>query len=105
MIRRPPRSTLFPYTTLFRSPSGLRRAGAVVLARLGRRPRHARPGAPVGEGSLPGVLPLYERRGYPGPPHPLRRAQQAPAPGGPGRGFDKAAPLPPEPPPPPPPTL
>src|SRR2546422_2104813 len=27
MIRRPPRSTLFPYTTLFRSPAGhLRRA-------------------------------------------------------------------------------
>src|SRR5476651_2806331 len=25
MIRRPPRSTLFPYTTLFRSPSGCRR--------------------------------------------------------------------------------
>src|SRR2546425_4020026 len=24
MIRRPPRSTLFPYTTLFRSPSGSR---------------------------------------------------------------------------------
>src|SRR3712207_8044623 len=23
MIRRPPRSTLFPYTTLFRSPQGL----------------------------------------------------------------------------------
>src|SRR5438034_3055740 len=23
MLRRPPRSTLFPYTTLFRSPSGL----------------------------------------------------------------------------------
>src|SRR2546429_214221 len=29
MIRRPPRSTLFPYTTLFRSP-GRRRAGAVA---------------------------------------------------------------------------
>src|SRR5256885_3526353 len=30
MIRRPPRSTLFPYTTLFRSqpPSGDRRAGS-----------------------------------------------------------------------------
>src|SRR2546430_4241147 len=30
MIRRPPRSTLFPYTTLFRSPAGLRpsRAGS-----------------------------------------------------------------------------
>src|SRR5258708_16817080 len=25
MIRRPPRSTLFPYTTLFRSPPGFRR--------------------------------------------------------------------------------
>src|SRR2546430_12004072 len=27
MIRRPPRSTLFPYTTLFRSPSSCRRPG------------------------------------------------------------------------------
>src|SRR5207247_6742830 len=27
MIRRPPRSTLFPYTTLFRSPSQLVRRG------------------------------------------------------------------------------
>src|SRR2546430_12588890 len=27
MIRRPPRSTLFPYTTLFRSPRGLPSAG------------------------------------------------------------------------------
>src|SRR2546429_1704968 len=26
MIRRPPRSTLFPYTTLFRSTSGFRKA-------------------------------------------------------------------------------
>src|SRR3712207_8099194 len=26
MIRRPPRSTLFPYTTLFRSPHGLQDA-------------------------------------------------------------------------------
>src|SRR5256885_5240525 len=28
MIRRPPRSTLFPYTTLFRSPRRDRRAGS-----------------------------------------------------------------------------
>src|SRR5690349_22525473 len=28
MIRRPPRSTLFPYTTLFRSSRGLHRRGA-----------------------------------------------------------------------------
>src|SRR3712207_6895175 len=37
MIRRPPRSTLFPYTTLFRSPGG-------------RRP------IPVGGGGTPGPL-------------------------------------------------
>src|SRR5260221_9745773 len=30
MIRRPPRSTLFPYTTLFRSPGRLRPAGRPV---------------------------------------------------------------------------
>src|SRR2546430_13636833 len=30
MIRRPPRSTLFPYTTLFRSPNG----AAVILPRF-----------------------------------------------------------------------
>src|SRR5260370_7766955 len=35
MIRRPPRSTLFPYTTLFRSPAA--RAAAA------ERPRRARP--------------------------------------------------------------
>src|SRR4051812_22630733 len=37
MIRRPPRSTLFPYTTLFRSP----RAGPAVRARV-RPPSWAR---------------------------------------------------------------
>src|SRR5256885_8027950 len=40
MIRRPPRSTLFPYTTLFRSHLPLRAAHApsapVVLRRRGR---------------------------------------------------------------------
>src|SRR3712207_9493450 len=33
MIRRPPRSTLFPYTTLFRSAWGLDAAGADLLRR------------------------------------------------------------------------
>src|SRR5260370_32564596 len=32
MIRRPPRSTLFPYTTLFRSGPGLQRVGFVPHA-------------------------------------------------------------------------
>src|SRR3712207_9472305 len=29
MIRRPPRSTLFPYTTLFRSLRGIRESGSI----------------------------------------------------------------------------
>src|SRR3712207_7979696 len=45
MIRRPPRSTLFPYTTLFRSHGGRHRAAALGghRARQHRRPaeRHA----------------------------------------------------------------
>src|SRR2546427_6767727 len=46
MIRRPPRSTLFPYTTLFRSP--LRRAPCP------RGPRALRAALPVCDGSDPG---------------------------------------------------
>src|SRR2546422_7654562 len=38
MIRRPPRSTLFPYTTLFRSLSPRRPGGRIALARSARRP-------------------------------------------------------------------
>src|SRR5438105_10508094 len=34
MIRRPPRSTLFPYTTLFRSPAHDRRPGGASLPGL-----------------------------------------------------------------------
>src|SRR3712207_6870680 len=44
MIRRPPRSTLFPYTTLFRSPARLepgRRPVGRVLAALAQRERQA----------------------------------------------------------------
>src|SRR3712207_8851096 len=47
MIRRPPRSTLFPYTTLFRSPLALPPPGRPTLPprppRV-RQPRPARPG-------------------------------------------------------------
>src|SRR5260221_7484979 len=43
MIRRPPRSTLFPYTTLFRSPvAAAVRAGAHALAAV--RAGEHRPG-------------------------------------------------------------
>src|SRR5437764_6470679 len=55
MIRRPPRSTLFPYTTLFRSrcAQGLRRRGA------GGRGR-----------------PVRDRRFGPAPPRPRRRSEE-----------------------------
>src|SRR3712207_6936209 len=39
MIRRPPRSTLFPYTTLFRSPGG---RPSVATGATGRRIAHGR---------------------------------------------------------------
>src|SRR4051794_41747270 len=45
MIRRPPRSTLFPYTTLFRSEVGVRRRpdGRLNHNREGGRPNESRP--------------------------------------------------------------
>src|SRR2546425_4624846 len=54
MIRRPPRSTLFPYTTLFRSPV--------------RRAAHARgePRRPHGPARVPGLAhPSDQRRHQP----------------------------------------
>src|SRR2546428_10198560 len=45
MIRRPPRSTLFPYTTLFRSAVAARHTGEHLLGREGLcNPLCARPG-------------------------------------------------------------
>src|SRR2546427_8346243 len=61
MIRRPPRSTLFPYTTLFRSPPG--RIAAHGL-------RHARP-ARGGPRGVPRRAP--RARGL----HVLRRREDA----------------------------
>src|SRR5256886_5575608 len=42
MIRRPPRSTLFPYTTLFRSQRFVVQAGALALLAAVRADRAAR---------------------------------------------------------------
>src|SRR3712207_7307917 len=68
MIRRPPRSTLFPYTTLFRSDG---RAGA--LRPVARRSGRAAPEDTVG--------PVLDHEGGPrparilrAPPRPLRLA-------------------------------
>src|SRR2546422_8473732 len=57
MIRRPPRSTLFPYTTLFRSPAAAgRHAGGILLGGEGGCGHNA---ARHGQG----VAPLRCRRG------------------------------------------
>src|SRR3712207_3516138 len=67
MIRRPPRSTLFPYTTLFRSAAGRRasrdpRDRREPPARLARARRRARlPDRPGGVRHVTSVL--YETRG------------------------------------------
>src|SRR3712207_7088771 len=56
MIRRPPRSTLFPYTTLFRSRGGQRVAAVAQLERLAERERQ--PGHGDGD---PGDQPRAQR--------------------------------------------
>src|SRR5438309_8691057 len=62
MIRRPPRSTLFPYTTLFRS--GLAYLGALAIFRL--------PGAVLAVAAVAGELALV--LGPPEDPQPEARA-------------------------------
>src|SRR3712207_7449151 len=46
MIRRPPRSTLFPYTTLFRSVVGL--IAALLIPRMGSEPEPTAASIPAG---------------------------------------------------------
>src|SRR5258708_21332287 len=59
MIRRPPRSTLFPYTTLFRSPWIARRAPS----HLSREPTDAPPGGAASTRPSPRVQsPSPDRR-------------------------------------------
>src|SRR3712207_7351605 len=69
MIRRPPRSTLFPYTTLFRSgaPLGLNRGRrrlartpGIVPQAASPQPRLTRCG--VGESGLPTREPRQDRK-------------------------------------------
>src|SRR3712207_9587191 len=82
MIRRPPRSTLFPYTTLFRSDEAggesaalpARRGGHVVIAE-----ETARGVGPVAAGATVGVRPpLAEDEVQPGAPDWLQGPVPAP---------------------------
>src|SRR2546430_12920640 len=100
MIRRPPRSTLFPYTTLFRSlPRGaLERTsspGASRGARIARKQLQLR-GA-RGEGGELDDESLHGSGGRRPPPPPLVRRPPAappPRPGPPGARPQPTGPLP-----------
>src|SRR3989454_12208231 len=98
MIRRPPRSTLFPYTTLFRSPPPLAprgedgardathgRGGVRRVAAGGARalpPAHAEELAAREPAPAPDIRELAHPRGRRrGPPHPLPPEQRLPAAG------------------------
>src|SRR5258707_12838756 len=96
MIRRPPRSTLFPYTTLFRStprqwrdPCGQDHHGRPVLRPHGREPALRDAAQPALSGVCAGRL--VERFGV--------------GSCGGGRGPSRCAPPPPPPPPAPPPPV
>src|SRR3712207_7336565 len=76
MIRRPPRSTLFPYTTLFRS--GAPGAGGLPRVGAGRAPAVAARGGAHAGARLPRPgLPPHRREGQPGPvPRGARRSEE-----------------------------
>src|SRR2546421_9406055 len=89
MIRRPPRSTLFPYTTLFRSLHLVAGAGAPVETVVGRRmqKQSSHRGSPrrnilsrnrmsgaIASDSVAGVPPLYATRDE--APAPQREDEQ-----------------------------
>src|SRR2546421_5965531 len=66
MIRRPPRSTLFPYTTLFRSPF-----------RGQRRDLHGgRPADELGVGWLSGAVHQHQHRGGIGRVEVVQRSEE-----------------------------
>src|SRR2546430_15657683 len=73
MIRRPPRSTLFPYTTLFRSQPRGRRAALRLVQRLGHVLTY-RLGVLRDFVALLAVQPRYlpQHRREPGPPEGVR---------------------------------
>src|SRR3989442_9745274 len=92
MIRRPPRSTLFPYTTLFRSD---RVAPAPALLRQDRPA--ARADAPRAQGGPPG--PVARDKGQPrAAVVPVRGSGDRRVGGGGARGGSGPPPDPPRPP-------
>src|SRR3712207_8254228 len=74
MIRRPPRSTLFPYTTLFRSPAA---RGDLINLLLGRDEWSTALLAAVKENRVGrGELSLYDRQRLAQSPSPHVRSEE-----------------------------
>src|SRR2546422_6541535 len=67
MIRRPPRSTLFPYTTLFRSHIPARRVAAFSGPAGGPRGGAVRSGRAARDAALPQAPPARRRVDRPRP--------------------------------------
>src|SRR2546430_17705797 len=95
MIRRPPRSTLFPYTTLFRSRRGP--CGGGLAVPVERDAVHAVGGRPGAVRVWQPLLPLFRRcggrfGGAPGRGSHLRPAHTVPRrpPGGPRGAWPHA---------------
>src|SRR5689334_24202634 len=63
MIRRPPRSTLFPYTTLFRSSQHVESDGIDVPGSQGAHQRLAEMAGASGDEYLHGRAEVYSGRG------------------------------------------
>src|SRR2546425_4697137 len=78
MIRRPPRSTLFPYTTLFRSRHGGAPVGGQEPRLVLAAPRA--PGRQRGERQTSQVHRLASACGAPAPPRPAARTLRSTGP-------------------------
>src|SRR2546430_12665755 len=81
MIRRPPRSTLFPYTTLFRSAHPRRSGDGLAPARCAQRHHPSREGS-AGGANGERLLASGGRLAFPSEQHPvacepLRRARHS----------------------------
>src|SRR2546425_10961246 len=100
MIRRPPRSTLFPYTTLFRSDRRSIRSVAAPYAAVRTRPT-AKPNSPSRIRKR--IVSSGAALTAPPPPPPPRRPPPPPPPPPPPTRPRPPPPRPTRPPPPPPP--
>src|SRR3712207_9503568 len=76
MIRRPPRSTLFPYTTLFRSPKPVSHGLALVVNQEGKSSARTLDAAGFADVEFRGEYPIGTVR-YADPEFPVRATLEA----------------------------